>query len=474
MQLITRKIINSDIIFKDVNSHNLYQKDKSYSFSDLNRQIDIIKNILQFKHNCVQGQTILIGITPRTLQVAAFFACAELGLIVVIADHSRNDNWIDPKYVDPKTQSLLPIDYFLVTSDEHPIPKYELFYKICNTTVVVKDLESLDDSVNEYIGCKHDSILLKCTSSGTTGTAKLVTHTHEFLYALIHRNKTSFYGSVCMAHNLNHGSSPATYFLPSLCSKDTKVFVSYMITYITELNLSKDLLDMALHKFNQYQFDHLMIPYSYMIDNFLRLGSYPNLNLYTLSTIKKDWLPYHLDGRVKNIISIFGSNETSGPTFINEIADIDFSENKYRIVDNFYDINLIDDQLLEVSMPIYGTKIVTNDVFDKNGINYFHKGRNDLYRVNGHEVNVKHYDKIVKDVFDGDIIIDTTKDKLYLAIWQDVEHLSDNVINITNKIKQDSWGLHTINKYKLLDRTKFMTGVKLDMELLRDYFRKFV
>lgn len=474
MELITRDIINKSITFKDVNAHNLYQKEKTFNYQELSRQIDIIKNVLQHDYNCVEGQTILIGITPCALQVAAFFACAELGLTIVIADHNRNDNWIDPKYIDPKTASLLPINYFLVTSDEHLIPKYELFYKICDKTVVVKDLDKLNDSVNNNLLCKHETILLKCTSSGTTGTAKLVTHSHQFLKRLIDRNKFFFYGNVCMAHNLNHGSSPATYFLPSLCSADTKVFVSYMITYLTEHSRSKESLDMAMHKFGMYDFDHLMIPYSYLIDNFLKLGSYRELNLYTLSTIKKDWVAYHLDNRIKNIISIFGSNETSGPTFVNEIADHDFQENKYRLVDGFYQINLIDDKLLEVTLPVYDTKIITNDVFEKVGSNYYHKGRNDLYRVNGYEVNVKHYDNLIKNVIDADLVIDTAKDSLYLAIWKDADMIDQHISAIIGKIKKDSYNVHTVNKYKVLDKSKFMTGVKLDMELLRDYFRKFV
>jgi len=247
-----------------------------------------------------------------------------------------------------------------------------------------------------------------------------------------------------------------------------------MLTYLTEHSRSKESLDMAMHRFGMYEFDHLMIPYSYLIDNFLKLGSYPKWNLYTLSTIKKDWVAYHLDNRIKNIISIFGSNETSGPTFVNEIADHDFQENKYRLVDGFYQINLIDDKLLEVTLPVYDTKIITNDVFEKVGSNYYHKGRNDLYRVNGYEVNVKHYDNLIKDVIDADLVIDTAKDSLYLAIWKDADMIDQHISAIIGKIKKDSYNVHTVNKYKVLDKSKFMTGVKLDMELLRDYFRKFV
>jgi acyl-CoA synthetase (AMP-forming)/AMP-acid ligase II len=473
MELITRNIINKNIIFKDVNVHNLYQKDKVYTFDDLEKQINIVKNVLQKEYLCKEGETALIGIVPCVLQIATFFACAELGLNVVIADHNRNDNWINPDYVDPKTQSLLPINYFIVTSDEHLIPKYKLFYKICEKTVVIKDLESKDASPNNYLGCTENSMLLKCTSSGTTGTAKLVNHNHGFLKRLISRNKTFYYGSVCMAHNLNHGSSPATYFLPALCSEDTKIFVSYMITYVTETSRTDELTKFAIDKFNKYNFDHLMIPYSYMIDNFLKSGTYQTLNLYTLSTIKQQWVPYFLDNKIKNIISIFGSNETSGPTFINEVADHAFEENKYRKIDDFYDINLLDGNMLEVTMPVYGTKIVTNDLFDRRNNDYYHKGRSDLYRVNGFEVNVNHYTLLVKESLDADLIIDTAKDSLYIAVWQD-QDVENHIDKICEQIKVSSYNVHTINKFAILDKTKFMTGIKLDMELLRDYFRKFV
>lgn len=472
MKLITRNVINKDITFIDVDIYNIYHKEKRYNFTDLERRIHIVKNILQNQYNCKEGQSVLIGITPSILQIAAFFACAELGLTVVIADHSRNDNWIDANYVDPKTKSLLPINYFIVTSDGLSIPKYKLFYSICDHTVTIRDIDNLDSTENRYIGCLENSVLLKCTSSGTTGTAKVINHTHEFFYDLIKRNSSSFYGNICMAHNLNHGSSPATYFLPSIAGESTKTFSSFMITYVTD-KFDQEHKKLSMKRFHAMRFDHLMIPYSYMIDDFLKECHSPDLNLYTLSTIKKSWLPYFLDGRVKNIISIFGSNETSGPTFTNEIADHAFEENKYRLVDDFYHINLIDDKLLEVHMPVYGTKIITNDVFDKVGNDYYHRGRNDLYRVNGHEVNVNHYTTVIKDSLDGDLIIDTTQDGLYLAIWNDQISV-DIVSDISDKIKKASYGVHTINKHAVLDKVKFMSGVKLDMELLRDYFRKFV
>lgn len=471
--MLTRDIINKNIIFKDINVHNLWQKDKQYTYQDLSTLIDIVKNILQDDYNCQEGQTVLIGITACTLQVATFFACAELGLQVVIADHSRNDNWIDSNYVDPKTKSLLPINYFIVSSDQHQVPKYKLFYKICDKTIELKDLGQKNSAKNFFLGCNPNSIVLKCTSSGTTGTAKVVTHTHEFLYKLIQRNKTFFYGKVCMAHNLNHGSSPATYFLPSLCSENTEHFVSFMFTYITEIYKNGDeIYDFACRKFKSYNFDHFMIPYSHLIDHFLETGNHPNLIIYTLSTIKNRWLANYKSNKIKDMISFFGSNETSGPTFINRLSDDNFEESKYRSFDNFYKLNLLNGKDLEVEMPVYNTKICTNDTFKIVDDFYYHLGRNDLYRINGKVIDHELYTSFTNNL-NATLVIDSMKDSLYLALWDNID-TEQKLKLVDEQIMNSSNNVHKINKFAILDNTKFLSGIKIDMELLRDYFRTFI
>lgn len=478
MNLITREIINKDIIFTDVNIFNLWQKDKQYTYQELDNLVNICKNILQNEYNCKAGETVLIGILPSLLQTAAFFACAELGLVITIVDHGRDDDWIKSNYVDPKTKSLLPINYFIDTSDNHQTPKYKLFYKICDHVVQLKNLDTKDKSVNTTILCDENSVLLKCTSSGTTGSAKIINHTHNFLHRLVYRNKDFFSGNMCMAHNLNHGSSPATYFLPALVSKETKIFVSFMLTYVIENYKNVDeRYEFALKKFTNLNIDHFMIPYSHMIDNFLSTGTYPNLTLYTLSTIKKTWVKAFEDGKIKNMISIFGSNETSGPTFINTIDDKEFRENKYKLVDNFYKITLQDGSNLEVSMPVYNTIIKTNDTFQKVDNFYYHLGRNDLYRVNGKQVDVDNYKNILKaQISDGELIIDTVKDSLYIAIWNAtlVTNVEDKIISISNSIRSVSNNVHSVNKFAILEKERFLTGIKLDHELLRDYFRNYI
>lgn len=478
--LLTRDIINPNIEFIDMR----LEKPVFITYAQLCKGIDIIKDRLLNEYNCEEGDTVLIGIGPSTLQIATFFACAELGLQVIILDHGRDDNWMSTDYIDPKTQSLMPIKYFIMNSryDFVPSPKQNFFKKVCEHFVVLDfNTFGLKIKPNETpILAKSDSIVIKCTSSGTTGTAKIVKHTHEFLFNLLHRNKIFYQGNVCMVMNLNHGSSPATYFLPALVSENTNRFISCMVSVNDDKNHPIDKLMDRKFKFNhlsktikEFDIQHLMIPYTFMIDQFLQQDDYPNLSLYTLSTIQQKWLEKYNNKKIKDIISFFGCNETSGPLLINKISFSDFTESGYRLMDDFYSLD-VSDKNLTVNMPIYLNKISTNDVFDLVDGIYYHKGRNDLYRVNGHNVDLGRYNKFVNELLDGLLVVDTVKDKLYLAIWTDDKAHIDKVKQISKRLEQISLRAHKVDKYAILEQQKFYSGVKLDMELIRDYFRKFV
>jgi|LakMenE18May11ns_1017448.scaffolds.fasta_scaffold9917564_2 hypothetical protein len=479
--LVTRDIINPNIEFVDIKFRNF-----SYTYQQLCNGIDVIKDILLNKYGCQPGDSILIGINTSALQIATFFACAELGLQVVVLDHGRNDNWIATDYIDPKTQSLMPIRYFIVDDRYTNLnsPKYEFFKKVCPNFVIL-DAYLLDNQhivPQTKVYATPESILIKCTSSGTTGTAKIVQHTHQFLSKLIPRNGCFYDDTVCMITNLNHGSSPATYFLPALCSDNTKKFVSFVnidnddgvkhpIKKFKDVKFNFSRLSIAVQN---HDIKHLMLPYTHMIQDFFDQNDHPNLTLYTLSTIPIAWLDVYKNKKIKNIISFFGCNETSGPVFISEINDTNFAESNYKLMDDFYKINLNDGTNLEVEMPVYDKKICTNDMFEHMNGYYRHIGRNDLYRVNGHVVDLQKYKDTVMEFLNATLIVDTIKDKLYVAVWDQVDDVENRVKDISQEFQRISESTHKVDKFAVLEQNKFYSGVKLDMELLRDYFRKFV
>jgi acyl-CoA synthetase (AMP-forming)/AMP-acid ligase II len=140
---------------------------------------------------------------------------------------------------------LLPIHFFIL-STAGTTNKFAFFNGACETTILLTD-ETFDYTPNQTVNAKPDSILLKCTSSGTTGTPKTVYHTHEFIFAVAMRNATMFDGMIGQAFNLSHGSSLATFFLPTLFSENVTDYINFYFPD-TE-NLLKE-----------YSLDHLMLP----------------------------------------------------------------------------------------------------------------------------------------------------------------------------------------------------------------------
>lgn len=461
--IITREIINKNIQFTDVWHYNDEEYTTKYSFDQLSKTIDMHKNMLEYDYSSQPGQSILIGEPPGIHQTALIFAALELGLSIIVVDYGRPAPRSNVhKYVDPKTEILLPIDFFVIR-DNHEQEKFNFFKAVCNTTILIADYK-YNDSANNNIYCLPDTILLKCTSSGTTGTPKRIEHNHNFMYHLVNRNKQFFDKTVGVIANLNHGSSLATYFLPVLMSESVSELINIQIP------------PEKLSTVCRFNLDHLMIPYSNMVDNFFlkTRTKKSNLIIYTLSTIKKHWKEFIDNGNIGDVISIFGSNETSGPILINRLSDIKFKENKFKPVDKFYNTYVDNNNELQVDMPYYETTICTNDNFEIIKGDFYHRGRNDLIRVNGLLIELERHKKFIDEILHADIVTDTVHNELYLAVWEHDDEIDTKLENIDKFLRHYSRGSHRINKTAILVYEDFLSGIKLDQELLRDYFRKHV
>lgn len=453
--IVTRELINKSITFRDSPNTGC-----PYTYEDLSKTIDAYKNLLQHKYNAVEGQSVLIGEQSGRKQLALVFACLELGLTITIVDYSRTDNF-QTDYYDPKTILLLPIHFFIVSTVD-TTNKFAFFKDACETTIVLVD-ETLDYTPNQTVDAKPDTMLLKCTSSGTTGTPKIVHHTHEFIFAVAMRNATMFDGVIGQAFNLSHGSSLATFFLPTLFSENVTDYINFYLPDTEKL-------------IRKYSIDHLMLPYPDMIEVFIgqyKNSPYSGITLYSLTYIRAEWKEHTQDGKVKDIISFFGSNETSGPTLINRVSYDDFNRQRYHKVDDFYGLELRDTELI-VTLPTYNTKIETRDEFLSNGETFVHLGRNDMHRINGRFFMESSYQRIVKAKLNSDLIFDSVYNRMYLAVWENDDNLDAKINEIQDELKHRSDNDHYISKYKVLSYEDFLSGIKLDQELIREYFRRYV
>ena len=461
--IVTRELINPSITYKDHDGNGNFV---SYDYSNIDTLINTYKNLLVSK-GARKDHSIVIGQQANISQIAMVFASAELGLKIVISGnplppYTKMENYVFGQ-INSKLRQMLPIDFF-ITESIHQTDKYQLFKDICRTTIVVSE-EALDATNNNTIWADENTILIKCTSSGTTGIPKTVTHTHGFLSQLILRNSKQFYGKMGMLSNLAHGSSPAVYYLPGLLSKDTTEYIN-LPNKDTESLLEVSVL---LEK-NNMSLDHILSPYSLYIDKLASSDkSIKGCVLHTLGIIRKEWLPLLDQRRIKDIISIFGTNESSGPFMLNNASDPNFSEDSYYIVDDFYTMDLNSLNELEITMPVYNTLLKTNDIFLKDGNKFIYKGRSQLYRINDLDIDVNRIQSEINKLMSADLIVDTHKDSIYLAIWEDTD--DKNIKQINNLLRYHSDGLHFIKKYARLNSSDYLNGVKIDKEMIREFFR---
>ena len=66
----------------------------------------------------------------------------------------------------------------------------------------------------------------------------------------------------------------------------------------------------------------------------------------------------------------------------------------------------------------------------------------------------------------GQIVYDLVKQEIYLACWTDV-----NLEKVKRRFNKGLIPEHHITKVASLDITRFLSGVKVDQELLREHFR---
>jgi len=466
-------VINRNIISKNF---TYVESDKKYYIEDLYNNIDYWKYVLKKVCKVSSGETVGFGITAIDLDYfGLIFASLELSLQLVILDYSygADKNNIE----DFKTDVYGKIDTFIYYNNE-VIDKNKKYKQLFNQKIQyyiskskkhfnIRDLTNIRIKENIYkdIMPLPSDIMLFCTSSGTTGTPKIVKHNHEFMYNLVMRNKKIFKGSVLHLKNLHHGSSLAVFFLPTLASDAVSFHASHSLNSQKVEEVAKIAEDLKI--------ENTMFPFTYDIENFLLQSTgrnYNNLKIFTLSYISPNWKEYLKLG-IEKFESIFGSNETSGPLFISVLNNQtkEFNPSEFQLVDDFYSFNFVPD--LEVSMPIYGTKIKTNDNYTEYNNKFYHHGRKDIIKINQVILNLQDVNEITNRIDSNiEIIADTVYNKIYLAIWAKRKN-NQKIKKIEAELKKIDSTLN-VDAVEVLDKATFYRGIKLDKELVRSYFRK--
>ena len=436
--VISREIVNKNIKFGE------------YDYENLCKEIDRFKNILQH-HNAQKGQTIF-NFLKGIRSISLFLASSELGLKTCVVDmtsnvidlHNKNKN-----YIDAKCKGMSPINFVfydeVIERKWHKNHiKYHYIMDIAEKTLYYD--KDFDCTYNDTMNADGDTALMISSSSGTTGTPKTITHTHSFMSKLAKRNSKSFFGNVMCTRIFHHGSSFATFFLPMLVSsRVSKVHFEYTkkgawTEYLTDI-------------------DHIQFPYTNDIRRFIKenKNNYPKLNVYTLAKIDIAWKEL-IGVKVNDIISLFGSTETSGPIFTQNLSDKNFKPDRFVDPDGWYNAKIIDGKLN-----------LTGDRFEYNDDGtYRFLGRDDVVKIQNVKVSLQKINLTARKIIGNcHVTFDTKFDKVYLCVFNNQDDLSDSIekfnslfsLNIDTKIFAEK------------DINKFICGIKIDNESIRDYFR---
>jgi hypothetical protein len=122
-------------------------------------------------------------------------------------------------------------------------------------------------------------------------------------------------------------------------------------------------------------------------------------------------------------------------------------------------------------MPVYNNTIVTNDIFKLEDNVYTHCGRKDIVKINGEIIDYADINKFNSKFLDTYLVIDSVTNSIYLASWS---KLNAEAYNEITAFFDNNYKNVVINKLATLSKQKFLSGIKVDNELIREYFRNHV
>ena len=474
MNLITREIINKQlkVTSLQLDSNNRVIRE-NVGYESIIKKIDILKNYLLEIKNAKPGQKVILANFFWPDYLAWYFACAELGIIFVVSDYPKSEATLK------KLEIYGDIDY--IVYDHHCPPGFvNLKEKLVDSNYVFK---TYFDNSKTPILVNEQSVFMLSTSSGTTGTPKLISHTHGFFASLLERN-ASLYNlkseQKCFhSKGLHHGSVTGVYFLPTIkyCSNhyhapfkflpseqtldyyvDTKELVNSWVEMI-----QSEKINMCLMFYDQIECLCEFLDYEKKIHD--------DLTIYVLSKVKPE-ISNKLVGKFGYTIkSIFGCTETSGPLFLPEINSDNYksfdASNCGKPLDDYYKIS-INNGLLEVTMPDK-TTIIPGDKFTVRDNDYIFGGRENLYRIKGQTFYLDFFIDTIEQLtslkreIDFDIVVDQDYQKIYIRLTDDYD-----IDELNEKLGQHlGTSDYYIYKKIIQPRQNFFSGIKFDPESIR-------
>ena len=349
---ITRTLINKDI------NLIICGYDEVYNYDQIINYIDRIKTYLIKEKHATAGQSIML--LHGNIHVPWLYACAELGMQLVIAMHHM--------FKQTKLEEINEI-YGNVDFLVRPVnADFSIGYHYQDPIDINVIKNYNDTSCADVFYATPDTILTKSISE-TAKKIKIEYHTHGFFFDLLERNAKLFdikSNDRCMhTKMLHHGPVFGEFFLPSIKYAKTHIWYTdddqntfnylfeYKITRATFLyNRAEEFANFVFYTGAKFTEEQLIV--------------LSNLNMHLIRSPIERTIALLVQKYGVSLTISFGSTATAGPLLLQKVDKNNANcYNQYEFVDpndKFYTVSIVDGNLTVV-MPDT-TVITTTDKFE--------------------------------------------------------------------------------------------------------------
>jgi hypothetical protein len=469
--IISRHILHPEIIVNGFDRDNLCN------------MIDYWKVLLWEKFEMRPGEKIALGTSSvGPYYISLLLASFELGLIVVVTDSMTSES-VNPYHTKQSVYEDLKLCiYDDANNTSYSLKNNALFFKIlCHIdifdTYQIQDPELYNKLKNKLFATPND-VALHTTSSGTTGTPRVITKTHKYLIDSSTRQIKVWdfkpNDRVLHTRQISHGAVFDLFWLPSLMACREHWI------YIVDYNSSSDVKEW-LSIIYQNKISKIFLTSTHHCDLFLnscQTFDY-DIDIIAIGTFKDSWSQLVKEKNITRFIVSYGATELGNAVLINECnpsnAD-EFIKNTYYFPDNAFEIvEYNDTSTTFVNHFDNDLQIVLQDRWQPLDSHHWQfLGRTSNFKINDTYVTEAQLSDIVKKYIKNEfaVVIDTEYQDIYLAVYD--QSIDSTTIEQINMDIQKNIGANlSITKYSEVLRD-VVVGAKFksDLFMLRGFFRK--